>query len=149
MKKTLTIHLPSRFSHQYVQEGPAKPAGNFLTNRWRKTRKKNEIIEANYASNIHLTICSKAAFLNRDWSKLLPWIFANFCPTSSDPLPSCSSNLEGLPSVHRIFNDLLIIGKGPILSSNTGPCQELKKSFRKMPSKEQVLPSSIRRSLID
>ena len=44
---------------------------------------KNQIIEANYAWNIHLTIYSKMAFLNRDWSKLLPWIFANCSPTSS------------------------------------------------------------------
>ena len=37
-----------------------------------KRGKKNEIIEANYAWNIHLTIYSKMAFLNRDWSKMLP-----------------------------------------------------------------------------
>ena len=29
-----------------------------------------------YAWNTHLTICGKMAFLNRDWSKLFPWIFA-------------------------------------------------------------------------
>ena len=91
MKKSLIIHLPSRFLHQYNQEGPAKPAGEFLDGSMTKNEEKNEIIGANYASNIHLTICSKVAFLNRDWSKLLPWIFANFCPTSSDLLPSCSS----------------------------------------------------------
>ena len=37
-----------------------------------ENEEKNEIIEANYAWNIHLMICSKVAFLNRDWSKLLP-----------------------------------------------------------------------------
>ena len=44
----------------------------FLGESMTKNKEKNEIIEANYAWIIHLTICSKMAFLNRDWSKLLP-----------------------------------------------------------------------------
>ena len=49
-----------------------KPAEGFLDQSMTETEGKNEITEANLAWNIHLTICSKMAFLNRDWSKLLP-----------------------------------------------------------------------------
>ena len=48
-----------------------KPAEGFLDQSMTETEGKNETTEANLAWNIHLTICSKMAFLNRDWSKLL------------------------------------------------------------------------------
>ena len=57
-------------------------------NWWRKTRKKNKIIGVNYVLNIHLTVYSKMALLNCDWSKLLLWIFQTtvqpLCPNSGD-----------------------------------------------------------------
>ena len=71
-KQTLKIHSTYRLSHQYNQEGQAKPAEECLHESMTEKEEKNEIIEANYAWNIHLTIYSKMAFLNRDWSKLLP-----------------------------------------------------------------------------
>ena len=61
-----------RFSHQYNQEGPAKPAEEFIDSSMTENEEINEIIEANYVWNIHITISSKVPFLNRDWSKLLP-----------------------------------------------------------------------------
>ena len=53
-------------------EGPGKPAEEFLDKSMTENEEKNEIIEVHNVLNIHLTVYSKMAFLNRDWSKLLP-----------------------------------------------------------------------------
>ena len=72
MKINTKNPLTLKISYQYNQEGPAKPAEEFRNESMTENEEKNEIIEANYAWNIHLTSCRKMAFLNRDWSKLLP-----------------------------------------------------------------------------
>ena len=53
-------------------ESPGKPPEEFLDESMTENEEKYEIIEVHNVLNIHLTVYSKMAFLNRDWSKLLP-----------------------------------------------------------------------------
>ena len=69
-KPQKSTHLED-FRINAIKKVQLNQQGNLLT----ENEEKNEIIEANYVWNIHITISSKLPFLNRDWTKLLPWIF--------------------------------------------------------------------------
>ena len=81
------IKSPWRFLQQNNHEGPGKPAKEFLDESMTENEEKGEIIELSYVLNFHLTVYCKMAFLDRDCSKLLLWIFVNCCPISSGANP--------------------------------------------------------------
>ena len=92
-KSQLTLKIPASIQSR----------GSRYTSRgisWRiddGKRGKNEIIEANYAWKFHLTVCSKTAFLNRDWSKLLPWIFERLLSRIPEVLLACGGKFRFWP----------------------------------------------------